>query len=145
MPLAEARSAAGAAQGAAVDIPPFSQGFAPPPTRLESSPEERRGAHHRDGGEPQTSQGHASAMEGLLGPGAAGAGRGLPPLGGLAFTMGAKPEPLRQRRRRGGARRPARTTQAAAVPARTHGRSGGWPWRSLGRQRMPGRARASRV
>ena len=145
VPLPEAGSAAGAAQRAVVDILPVPEGFTPPSSWLGPSREELRWAHSREGGEPWASRGHATAMEGLLGPGAAGLERGLPPLPGLVFTMGTRAGAVRQSPRGGGARRPARTTRAAAVPARLRGRSGGWPWRSVGRQRMRGRASASRV
>lgn len=167
---AQAGSAAGAAQGAAVNIPPFPEGFVPPsgwlgpsweelrwahycnPGRLlppdgwlGPSREELRWAHYRRGGARRASRRHASAGVGLLGVGGAGLGRGLPPLVGLAFTMGTKPGAVRQSQRGGRTCRPARTTPVAAVPARPRGRSGCWLWRSLGRLRMPGTVCASRV
>ena len=170
VPLPEAGSAAGAAQRAVVGTPPFLEGFIPPsgwlgPSREElrwahysdperfvppngwlgPSPEELRWAHYRDGGEPGASRGHVSAGVGLLGTGGARLGRGLPPLPGLAFTMGTRRGAERQSQRGGGACRPARSTRAAARPARPCGRSRAWPWRSMGRLPMGGRASASRV
>ena len=130
------------------DPAPGTEGFDPPISWLGPSCEEVRWAHYCDGGGPWAGQANASAPVGPPRSAGTALGCGLPPLAGLAFTMGAQPEVFRGvgcTQRGGAAGRPARTPGMAAALPRPRRRSGVWPWRSVGRRCVLGASSDYRV